>query len=62
VAAGEAAERNQYIAAALSGAFVVGGAVLYWVGHRQGRAARTTAWLPVVGPDVAGLAFTGTLP
>ena len=62
VRAGEAAERNQYIAAALAGTFVVGGAVLYVVGRRQGRAASTTAWMPMVGPDVAGIAMTGVLP
>jgi hypothetical protein len=62
IRAGEAADRNQYIAAALAGTFVVGGVVMYLVGHRQGRAASTTAWMPVVGPDVAGIAITGVLP
>ncbi|HWU90905.1 MAG TPA: tetratricopeptide repeat protein [Kofleriaceae bacterium] len=62
VSAGQASERNQYIAAALAGTFVVGGAVLYWVGHRQGRDTPTTAWMPMVGSDVAGITMTGVLP
>jgi tetratricopeptide (TPR) repeat protein len=59
---GRLAERNQYIAAALAGTFVVGGAALYWAGGRRGRAAPATAWLPMIGPDGAGLAVTGALP
>jgi hypothetical protein len=60
--AARVAERNQYIAAAVAAPLVVGGAVLYWVGHRRGRAAPTTAWLPMIGADVAGIAMTGVLP
>lgn len=59
---GETAERNQYITAALAGTFVVGGAVLYWMGHRQGRRETATAWVPLVNPDGAGIALTGLLP
>jgi len=59
---GDAAERNQFIAYAIGGALVVGGAVTYWIGHRKDRAAGTTAWTPVVRPGFAGLAFTGSLP
>jgi tetratricopeptide (TPR) repeat protein len=59
---GEAAQRNQYITAVLAGSFVVGGGVLYWMGHRQGRRETATAWVPLVSPDGAGLALTGLLP
>lgn len=56
------AERNQLIAAAIAAPLVVGGAVLYWAGHRRGRAVPTTAWVPMLGADRAGIAVTGALP
>lgn len=62
VHAGEAAERSQYIAMALSGSLLIGGAMLYWIGHRRDRAAQTTAWTPMIQSGVAGIAFTGMLP
>jgi len=58
---GDAAERNQFICYGVGAALVIGGAVTYWLGARQGRSAPTTAWMPVVSPSFAGLALTGAL-
>ena len=58
---GDAAERNQLICFGVGGVLLVGGAVTYWLGARQGRSAPTTAWMPVVGTNFAGFALTGSL-
>jgi len=58
---GEAAERNQFICLGVGAALLVGGAVTYWLGHRQGRDTPTTAWTPLVGGGFAGIALTGSL-
>lgn len=62
---GDAAERNQLIAYGVGGALLVGGAVTYWLGYRKDRkdqTARTTAWIPVIGTNFAGIALSGSLP
>lgn len=58
---GEAAELRGDIAYGLAGALVIGGAVTYWLGHKKGREAQTTAWTPVVGPGFAGITLSGSL-
>ena len=58
---GEAAQLRGDIAYGLAGALVIGGAVTYWLGHKKGREAPTTAWTPVVGPGFAGFALSGSL-
>jgi tetratricopeptide (TPR) repeat protein len=58
---GDAAERNQFIAYGIAGTLVIGGAVTYYLGYRKDRSAPTTALVPVVRPDFAGLAFSGRL-
>jgi tetratricopeptide (TPR) repeat protein len=58
---GKAAERNQFICFGVGAALRVGGAVTYWLGHRQGRDTPTTAWTPLVGGGFAGIALTGSL-
>jgi tetratricopeptide (TPR) repeat protein len=62
---GDAAERNQLIAYGVGGALLVGGAVTYWLGYRKDqkdRGAQTTAWMPVIGTNFAGITLTGSLP
>jgi tetratricopeptide (TPR) repeat protein len=59
---GEAAQLRGDIAYALAGGLAIGGAVTYWLGYRKDRDSQTTAWVPVVGAGVAGIALTGSLP
>lgn len=59
---GDAAERNQFIAYGIAGTLVIGGAVTYYLGYRKDPSAPTTALVPVIRPDFAGLAFSGRLP
>lgn len=58
---GNAAAQKANIGLIVGGGLVIGGAVTYWLGHRKGREARTTALAPVVGPGFAGLAISGSL-
>lgn len=60
--AGEAAQLRQDISYLLAGGLIVGGAVTYYLGHRQGRATPTTALAPVVRPDFAGFVLSGSVP
>ena len=53
---------NQFVALAVSATLIAGGVALYWAGYRQSRAARTTAWAPMIGRGLAGIAVTGALP
>jgi tetratricopeptide (TPR) repeat protein len=59
---GDAAERKQDIAYILAGGLVVGGAVTYYLGYRNGRATPTTALAPIVRSDFAGVVLSGSLP
>lgn len=59
---GEAAERHHLVALAASGTFIAAGAVMYWMGRRQGRGTRRAAWTPTLGPGAAGIALSAVFP
>jgi len=59
---GIAAQHRQDISYILAGSLIVGGAVTYFIGRGKDRAAPTTAFLPLVGPGLAGLSFSRPLP
>jgi hypothetical protein len=58
---GETADKRLKLFSVLGGAALVGGGVLYYLGHRKdARAgAEASAWAPVVSPDGVGIAWTG---
>ena len=62
IADGEAADRNMMISVAVGGALVVGGAVVYMLGRKQGTSAERTTLAPTISPDGVGLVLTGRLP
>jgi hypothetical protein len=55
-AAGQSAERLQYVFDGLGAATLIGGGVLYWLGHRE--AASSIALVPQ--PKGAAIAWSGT--
>ncbi len=61
---GEAAERMMYVSFAVGGALVVGGAALYFLGHRARNEARRgrVAVMPSLSPAGVGLVVIGGLP
>ncbi|HUQ02494.1 MAG TPA: hypothetical protein VM261_08365 [Kofleriaceae bacterium] len=63
---GEAADRNMMICVVAGGAMVIGGAVIYMMGRRNGStgaaSAEHTVLVPTLSPDGVGFALTGTLP
>lgn len=56
---GEAAERNMIIAVAAGGALLATSGVLLFLGLRAGASHGETAWVPVVGEDLTGVAVSG---
>ena len=58
-AEGEAAERNAIIAISAGGAAVVAGGVLYYLGHRRGKAERIRV-APLGAPGAIGVAAGGS--
>lgn len=59
---GEAANRHAIGLGVAGAGLLVGGAVVYWLGHRRQPAGRRLAWSPTMRPDLAGILVSGVLP
>lgn len=59
---GKSAEKLMYVSFAAGSALIVGGATLYFLGHRARANAEHIAVVPAISPDGFGLVVSGGLP
>jgi tetratricopeptide (TPR) repeat protein len=58
---GKSAERLMYVSYAAGAALIVGGATLYFLGHRARASAERVSLVPAITPDSVGVAVVGGL-